>query len=265
MQKKVLLRQSPRYPIESVDHALILLEMVRDHGRIRLGVAAELLGVSASTAHRLLAMLVYRGYVTQDPSRRYVPGPAMGLPPAGAPWTTELRHRAVPHLEMLVGAVDESTNLVVRAGTEVRFLTTVEGSRTTRVGGRQGVSLPARRASGGKALLAELDPQHVERLYRRHADLHGRPFDPQEHSRLAAELALVRDRGLALNDEQTEPGVSAAGIAIRDGSGTAIAAMTVAVPRERFRSALDAGLIDSIQAARTEIEADLHDFTAATW
>src|SRR5699024_5968575 len=152
----------------------VLMEMVRDHGRVRLSVAAELLGVSGSTAHRLLAMLAYRGYVAQDASRRYVPGPAMGLPPTGAPWSTELRHRAAPHLEALVGAVDESTNLVVRAGTDVRFLTTVEGSRSTRVGGRQGVSLPARSASGGKALLAELAPQHVERLYRRHADLHGR-------------------------------------------------------------------------------------------
>lgn len=86
-----------------MDHALTLMEMVRDYGRVRISVAARLLGVSVSTAHRLMAMLVYRGYAVQDASRRYIPGPALGLPPVGVPWTAELRHRSYPHLEMLAG------------------------------------------------------------------------------------------------------------------------------------------------------------------
>lgn len=265
MQKRRLLRQPPRYPIESVDHALALLEMVRDHGRVRLTVAASLLGVSDSTAHRLMAMLVYRGYAAQDASRRYIPGPAMGLAPAGAPWTAELRHRAAPHLEMLAGTIDESANLMVRAGVEVRFLATVEGSRALRVGGRQGVSLPASRASGGQALLSALKPAHVEQLYRRHAEISGRTFDPREHESLAAELALVRDRGFAVNNERTEPGICAAGISVRDESGTSVAGLTASVPRDRFREALDGGLLDQLRRTRSELEADLHGFTASTW
>ncbi|WCI07745.1 helix-turn-helix domain-containing protein [Arthrobacter sp. OVS8] len=35
--------------------------------------------MAPSTAHRLLAMLVYRGFAVQDENRRYVPGPAMGV------------------------------------------------------------------------------------------------------------------------------------------------------------------------------------------
>ena len=40
------------------------------------------LGIAPSTAHRLLAMLVYRGFAVQDEKRMYHPGPAMGAGPA---------------------------------------------------------------------------------------------------------------------------------------------------------------------------------------
>ncbi|MEO9246310.1 IclR family transcriptional regulator [Citricoccus nitrophenolicus] len=265
MQKNVPLRQPPRYPVESVDHALALMEMVRDYGRVRLSVAARLLGVSGSTAHRLMAMLVYRGYAVQDASRRYVPGPALGVAPAGVPWTAGLRHRAAPHLEMLAGRVGETANLMVRAGTEVRFLISVEGGHELPVGSRQGVALPAARASGGKALLAALAPGDVERLYRQHAELVGSPFDAREHVRLAIELEAVRARGVALNDEITEQGIGAVGTAVRDGSGAAVAGLTVSVPRDRFRAVLDDGLVAELLRSRAELETDLRGFVAADW
>lgn len=265
MQKASSLRQSPRYPVESVDHALTLMEMVRDYGRVRISVAARLLGVSVSTAHRLMAMLVYRGYAVQDASRRYVPGPALGLPPVGVPWTAELRHRSYPHLEMLAGRLGETANLMVRAGTEVRFLASVEGDKSVRVGDRQGVALPAALASGGKALLAAMDPARVEQLYRQQAELVGSPFDARTHTRLAAELAMIQIRGFAVNDQGTEEGVGAVGVAVRDSSGTAVAGMTVSVPRDRLRIALDAGLVAELMRSRIELEADLNGFIAATW
>ncbi|NUL47232.1 IclR family transcriptional regulator [Cellulosimicrobium funkei] len=265
MQKNEPLRQPPRYPVDSVDHALALLEMVRDYGRVRLSVAARLLGVSGSTAHRLMAMLVYRGYAVQDSSRRYIPGPALGVAPAGVPWTAEVRHRAAPHLEVLAGRVGETANLMVRAGTEVRFLVSAEGSREDRVGSRQGATLPASRASGGKALLADLTPGDVERLYRRHAELVGSPFDARELARLATELEVVRARGVALNDEITEEGVGAVGTAVRDGSGAAVAGLTVSVPRGRFKAVLDAGLVAELFRSRVELETDLRGFVAADW
>jgi IclR family transcriptional regulator, acetate operon repressor len=74
--------QKPAYLLESVDNALRLLQMLRDVGAVRLNQAATELGIARSTAHRLLAMLVYRGFAVQDEKRIYHPGPAMG---AGSP------------------------------------------------------------------------------------------------------------------------------------------------------------------------------------
>jgi len=57
-------QKRPTYSIEAVDNALQLLQLLRDGGTLRLKDAAEELGVAPSTAHRLLAMLVYRGSPT---------------------------------------------------------------------------------------------------------------------------------------------------------------------------------------------------------
>ena len=69
---------APQYPIESVDKALRLLLLLGEQPEIRLTEATRYLGVASSTAHRLLAMLAYRGFVRQDPvSKAYLPGPAL--------------------------------------------------------------------------------------------------------------------------------------------------------------------------------------------
>src|SRR6202021_115022 len=68
----------PQYPIESVDNALKLLLLFSEQAVVRLTDASGYLGVAASTAHRLLAMLQYRGFVRQDPATKaYAPGPAL--------------------------------------------------------------------------------------------------------------------------------------------------------------------------------------------
>src|SRR6266487_3789952 len=70
--------KKPNYPIESVDNALKLLLLFREQKSISVSEASKLMDVAPSTAHRLLSMLQYHGFVSQDPSTRtYVAGPAL--------------------------------------------------------------------------------------------------------------------------------------------------------------------------------------------
>lgn len=229
------------------------MEMVRDFGRIRLSLAAEQLAVSVSTAHRLMAMLVYRGYAEQDASRRYVPGPAMGLPPTRMPWAAQLQRAAWPHLTALAQRTGETANLMVLSGVDIRFLASVESEHPLRIGDRQGVVLPARYASGGKALLATLEPADLEHRFRRHASTTGRRFDSRSFQQLSAELSVVRGRGFAANFEGTEEGISAVGVAVGDGAET-VGALSVSVPQHRFREVIDRGLIEAVIRTREEFE-----------
>ncbi|MFE4834712.1 IclR family transcriptional regulator [Arthrobacter sp. NPDC056691] len=257
MQNKPL-RKKPTYSIEAVDNALQLLQLLRDGGSLRLKDAASELGVAPSTAHRLLAMLVYRGFAVQDETRRYVPGPAMGAGPAGVTWTRLLRNVARPHMELLSSRLNETVNLMIRVGTKVRFLGTVEGISALRVGDRQGTVLPANRASGGKAMLAELEPALIEQLFRSaNAEIGGDSISDAEYPAFLRELETVRSNGFAANFEGTEEGISALGMSLHNGKGDVVGAFSVATPVTRFRAVFDAGLVPVMLETRRQLEIDI--------
>jgi DNA-binding IclR family transcriptional regulator len=252
------LQKKPTYSIEAVDNALQLLQLLRDGGSLRLKDAASELGVAPSTAHRLLAMLVYRGFAVQDESRRYVPGPAMGAGPAGVSWTRLLRELARPHMELLCSRVNESVNLMIRVGTKVRFLDTVEGTNALRVGDRQGTVLPANKASGGKAMLAELEPAMIDQLFRsQNAEIGGDSIPDEEYPAFLRELDTIRSNGFAANFEGTEEGISALGMALHNRKGDVVGAISVATPVARFRKLFDAGLVGVMLETRRQLEIDI--------
>lgn len=263
VQKFRIRRQIPRYPIETVDNALQLIEILRDHGSIRLKDAAEELDVSPSTAHRLLAMLIYRGFADRARGRGYVPGPALGAKPAGLDKVGELRTLARPLLVELAATVRETVNLMVRVDGEVRFISTIEGPQILRVGDRQGSVRPAHRTSAGKAMLARLGPQELERLYLGESAGSFR-LSAAEYAALVRELGIVRERGFAANFEGTDEGVSALGMAVANATGEVLCGISVAIPQSRFRQVFDAGLFGETSRIVTKLEELLRAVDAGT-
>ncbi|MFI8794278.1 IclR family transcriptional regulator [Streptomyces sp. NPDC055105] len=223
------MQNKPPYGITSVDHALRLVLLLQQEGGLRLSDAAERLGVARSTAHRLLAMLVYRDFAEQDADRRYVPGPALRR--SAAPQTIiTLRSVALPHMEALSQRTRESVNLSVLADDRSRFIASVEARQVLRVGDREGKELPAHLTSGGCAVLATRSDAEVAALYETRTDV--------DVPALLEELRRVRKRGVALNDQRTEPGVTALGCAVREPDGRSRAAVSLAMPSVRFSADL---------------------------
>src|SRR2546430_1323525 len=250
------MKNKPPYPLQSVDHALQLLQILRDNGSLRVSEAAEELGTARSTAHRLVAMLVYRDFAVQDEARKYLPGAALSAPQATGGRIRELRQRLRPYMEALCVTVQETANLLVRVGTETRFIASVECSQALRVGDRRGIILPAAISSGGRALLADLTPQAVAQLYAttgqdQHTDM----------AKLRRHLTATRQRGYAINDQETEDGVSAMAVCLRDAAGEAVAALAIAVPSVRFirgrQPVLAAALRETAERANAELAAAL--------
>lgn len=246
--------------IGSVDRALELLLVLKRGEVLRVSDAAEALHVAPSTAHRLLATLCDRGFAAQDAHRRYRAGPELlsAMPPSAIP-LPDLVRAMRPHVEWLFDALAETVHLFVLAGTFVRFVDGIEGNQALRVGLRIGVRLPAHSTSAGKAMLAELEPDAVRRLYPA-----GLPrWTDSAHSDLDAlldELALIRRQGYGVNREESEAGVCAVGCALRGGSGRPLAGISVALPASRFDDGTRTG--PKLLQARTAAErtlAKLHE------
>ena len=99
----------PQYPIESVDNALKLILLLGEQQEIRLTDAGTHLGVATSTAHRLLAMLTWRGFVRQDPvTKTYGPGPALTTVAFSVLRRMDIPRLAQPILDDLVQSLGET-------------------------------------------------------------------------------------------------------------------------------------------------------------
>ena len=251
-------KQRPAYAITSVDHALRIATMLQLEGELTVTEVAERLDVARSTAHRLLAMLVYRDFAVQTDSRAYRAGPVLELAAHSQSEASRLRAVALPHVATLVDVVGESANLMVRTGDTARFIASVECTQALRVGDREGMVFPAHRVTGGLVLRAELDPSELEALYapQRFAD---RPDDRPVLDRLHRDLDRIRRNGFALNEGRSERGVVAVGCCVRNAAGEGVAGLSVSMPSVRYDPQRLPSLVGAIRFAARAIEADLLD------
>jgi IclR family transcriptional regulator, acetate operon repressor len=227
----------PGYPIESVDRALSLLLALERTDRLSVAEASRLLEVSRSTAHRLLNMLQYRGFVRQDPrTRSYAGGPALIRIGLAAVNQLDVRQVVRPILERIVAEVDETAHLVVLQGADAMFLDAVESSKMIRAAARTGTTLPANCTAGGKALLATLDHAELRALYGRKPLPSLTPNSIRTLDELERELEEVRERGYALNDRESESDLVAVAALVTtpDGPLSLDASISVSGPASRL-------------------------------
>jgi IclR family transcriptional regulator, acetate operon repressor len=243
------------YPISSVGNALKLLLLFREHQSVRLTEACAYLGVAHSTAHRLLAMLVEHGFVRQEPSRAYVPGPMLAEIGLAVVQKMDIRAQARPFLEQLAEEYGETVHLTILEDRNVRYVDAIESDRALRVTARTGQVLPAHCTSAGKALLAALAPGEVPALYAG-IKLEAKTSHSMKSVRaLEAALEVVRDDGFATNHEESEDGVGSVAIALVNGAGRPVAAIAVAVPELRLTPKLQTALVKSLMGAQKRFKA----------
>jgi len=252
-------KEVPSYPIASVDNALRLLALFRDRPRLRVTEVSELLGVAHSTAHRLLAMLAYHGFVQQDAdSKAYLAGPSLVEIGLAAVRRIDLRSLVRPLLDDLAAAFDETVHLVVLDGPSVRYLDASESTRALRVAARTGSVLPASCTASGKAMLACLPAADLRVLFPPGRAL---PLLTRRSvattAELDAELAAIRARGYAVNAEESEDGVASVAVALAVPPGLPgalrCAALAVSGPVARLTDEVVAHIAARLQADSARI------------
>ena len=246
----------PAYPIESVNNALKLLLLFRDHDSVKVAEAGEVLGVARSTAHRLLQMLQYHSFVRQDTrSKSYLPGSALMEVGLAVVRSMDIRSVCRPYLEQLSARFDETVHLIVPELPLVRFVDCVESSRAVRVVSRVGNSLPAHVTSVGKAILATMSDDEVKALYP-DAKLEAvTEHSVKSRASLLRELAQIRTVGYATSREESEDGVGSVGVAICGSSGRVVGAISVAAPIGRMTTQQATVIAGALIELLEEIEA----------
>jgi DNA-binding IclR family transcriptional regulator len=246
--------RAPSYPIAAVGNALQALQMIKEQRTVRVAEVSRELGVARSSAHRLLAMLAYRGFVLQDPeTKAYGPGPALLELGLAVVRDMDVRRVARPHMERLSREIGETISLMLLDRTTLLFLDSVEGPRSVRVSSRTGLTMPAHCTSAGKAILAALPPERLRELY---------PEDQLEtrtdqsiatFEDLQTELSRVRRSGYATNFSESEQDIAAIGVAIIGPVAEPSAGLSAAAPASR----LDRNRVPDIAAALKSAAAEI--------
>jgi DNA-binding IclR family transcriptional regulator len=243
----------PQYPIESVDNALKVLLLLAERDELRLTEVSDYLGVASSTAHRLLAMLQYRGFLRQDErTRSYRPGAALTGLLFGMLARYDFRGALRPRLEAVNLALRETVHLGLLDGVTVRFVDAIESPHAVRVASRLGRSMPAHCTSTGKCMLAQLSVEALRQLYP-HEDLETLTANSIRHrDQLEEALDRVRERGYATSNEESEAGVSSVAVALPFWRGSARLAINAAVPVSRMSPTTERRIADLLLATATE-------------
>jgi DNA-binding IclR family transcriptional regulator len=227
--------KAPQYPIESVDNALKILLLLGERDELRLTEVAQYLGVASSTAHRMLAMLTYRGFIRQDPgSKTYLAGTALTGVAFAILQRFDVRTTLRPYLDKLNRALGETLHLGLLDGTSVRFIDAIESPQAVRVASRLGLSSPAYCTSTGKAMLAQLPADELHALYPDENLGEGLTANSiRTRDELERRLATVRQRGYATSAQESEKGVSSVGVAFPRQETPYRIALSVSVPSSR--------------------------------
>lgn len=243
-------------PVESVDRAMRLLLYLRDHDSISVKEAAAHLGIAASTAHRLLSTLARRRFVVQDFARRYRMGAVLSVAAPERITIDRLHEAALPALREMQAKVQETVQLMVLRGGNIRFIDGVEPDAVLRVIRRVNDEMPAFVSAGGKVILGRLSNQEVEEIYQRGL-IEWPTRRVQSMKMLKRMLTQVRRDGYALSMEETEQGVVGVGMAVIGPDARPVAALTLAIPSVRFRRDLVPEYVAALRTATQQVQLDL--------
>lgn len=224
--------------IQTIERVSHILDAVGKHPQ---GVAIKdlsgALGLPKGTVHRILSSLAYFGYVRQDrETRNYLLG--LKLLELGAQLGSQLdlRRVAEPILRELADKTGEAAHMVILDHNEIIYIDKIEARQpsgglvmSSRVGGRN----PAHSCAVGKALLAHLPEESLDRLIREKGLAQRTANTITDPRQLKEHMALVRRQGYAVDEEENERGIRCLAAPVFDARGEAVAAVSVSGPAVR--------------------------------
>src|SRR5215217_5417209 len=157
-------------------------------------------------------------------------------------------------LERLVENVGETAHLSVLQGVEVLTVLSKSPPHAVKADGWAGRTVPIYCTSSGRALLFDHDHEALLRLLSGVEFRELRPGTIRNIEELEDSIALARERGYALVDEEFEFGLVGAAAPVRDFKGELVAALNVSAPKFRLGGRLE-GAGREVKKAADELSA----------
>src|SRR5690348_16079309 len=227
-------KEGERSRLSSVATAIELLKAFsEDEVEIGISTLAKRLGVAKSTAHRLASTLVAENLLEQDRATgKYRLGIALFRLGTLVRRRMNVSEVARPLLFSLREKTNETVHLAILDGTEIMYVYFLESTQAVRMRSDLGRRKPAYCTAEGQAILA-FRPAEVSAVIRKGLSART-PQTITDPDGLMKALETVRQKGCAVEDEESEIGVRCIAAPIRDDAGEVVAAVGVAGPVSRL-------------------------------
>jgi DNA-binding IclR family transcriptional regulator len=212
--------------VPALGKGVALLEVIAREPGLGFTAIQERLGMPKSSTHHLISTMCELGLI----KRRSVGGYGLGLKLfelAGiANESNDLQREAMPLLRELAQRVQLTCHLGVFEQGEAVYLARLEGARDIVVRSHVGQRFPVHCSALGKSLIAWLAPEQLDSLIANLTFEKRMPKTVTNAADLRLQLADVRRRGWALDDEEQAPNCRCIAAPIRDRDGIVVAAIS---------------------------------------
>lgn len=214
--------------VQALDRGVTLLELLAGEEAMTLTEVAVDTAMAPATAYRLLVTLQQRGLVTfdEDAQTWSIGVEAFRIGSAFLRRTNYVE-AGRPVMRRLMEASHETSNMGILDGGDVVFVSQVETHQPIRAFFRPGTRGLVHASGIGKALLAERPEREVRRLVEERGLPRFTANTLVTAEALQADLAATRERGWALDDEESTVGMRCLAAPIFNEYGEAVAGISI--------------------------------------
>jgi len=240
--------------VQALDRGLQLLAIVAKENKTTLTELALRVGMPASTAHRLLVTLQKRGFVDFDTAtQEWMIGIEAFRTGSSFVQRTSLVEAGRDVMRQLMEETGETANLGIGDEGDVVFISQIETPNPIRAFFSVGTRGPMHCSGIGKALLAEMPRDKVERILQKKGLEEFTSKSLTSPDALFADLESTRRRGWSYDDEERHYGMRCIAAPIHNFHGEAIAGISISGPAARLPDEMISELGPKVRRAATEV------------
>lgn len=227
--------KAKRMRLSSVANAIRLTKAFSENEHeMGISALASRLGLAKSTVHRLATTLVEYDILEQNrETGKYRLGLALFELGTLVRRKMDAASASQAEITALAESTGETVQLALLDHLSVLYIRIRESRQQVRMSSSLGSRAPAHCTSVGKALLAYQPPELMRQIVEAGLKRYTMNTITDAES-LAEELASIRAKGYAVDDEEIEVGLRCVAAPIRDHTGHVVAAISVAAPVQRM-------------------------------
>lgn len=220
----------------TIGKACDVLEQVAAFGRpVRFAELLESSSFPKASLYRFLQSLTNQGMLSYDPDRQtYSPGLRL-VRLAHSAWTqSSLAPIARPILDALSLETGETVHLAQLDSSQVLYVDKRNAKNPVEMYSEAGKVGPAYCTGVGKAMLAFLDDDRLNKAISQQSFHRFTDKTLTSEAELRADLARIRERGFAMDDEEHEPGIICVACPILTSGGRVLGAISITGSTQRM-------------------------------